>query len=93
MSRRKGPLVVCTATVNPIGHRPLKELVQLSYRNAEQMTEQIRLFAKHHGPRAARIQVDTATSTIFMNGMAWAKYHLNPARDDAAEQEALEVES
>ncbi|WP_144628917.1 hypothetical protein [Arthrobacter woluwensis] len=77
MSQRKGRRVVCTATINPIGHRPLRDVANLSYRNDEELSAQLRIFTKHHWPEAYAIKIDTSTKTILINSVPFAHYHLN----------------
>lgn len=89
MSRRKGKRITCTATVYPIGHRPMRDRAQLSYCSEGELADQLGKFARFKWPEARRIDVDVMTRTILVNGSPLAKYVLNPPRESADQPDLL----
>ena len=73
------------AVVQPIGHRPFREVAALHYRDNNELAAQLKTYARSKWPEPQTLAIDVHTSKILVNGVPRANYSIHEYRAGAVQ--------
>lgn len=71
------------AVVQPIGHRPYREVAALHYRDSKELAAQLTTYARSKWPAPQALAVDVHAAQIIVDGTPRANYSIHQYRAPA----------
>lgn len=77
------------AVIQPIGHRPFREVAALHYRDNAELQAQLKTYVRAKWPVAQVLAVDVHAKQIIVDGTPWANYSIHEYRPNVTPGVAL----
>jgi hypothetical protein len=77
------------AVVQPIGHRPFREVAALHYRDNNELAAQLKTYARSKWPEPQVLAVDVHARQVIVDGTPRANYSIHEYRPNVTPGVAL----